>query len=142
MPFVAADFSLFMESSEAQNLPGAQWETLPNKWKRAVRDNLMCLLILFHFIIFILKTSEIHDIQLSNSLSFSQGKPVATPASYLKRTWERSAVLTGSLLCRVLVACKLNLLWQMMVTPISERLVLYWENRVGCMEVTWPGKGK
>lgn len=103
----------------------------------------MCLLILFHFIIFILETSEIHHTQLSNFSFFPQGKPVATPApSYLEGTWEWSAVLTGSLLCRVLVAYKLNLLWQMMVMPTCDRLILYWENRVGCMEVTWPGKEK
>lgn len=102
----------------------------------------MCLLILFHFILLILKTSEIHNMQLSNFLSYPQGKPVATPASYLKWSWEWCAVLTVSLLCSVLVAYKLNLLWQMMVMPTCERLVLCWENRAGCMEVTCPGEGK
>lgn len=78
----------------------------------------MHLLILFHFI---LKTSEVHNIQLSNFLSFPQGKPVATPASYLKWSWEWSAVFTVSLLCSALAAYKLNLLWQMMMMLIWER---------------------
>lgn len=78
--------------------------TLPSKWKRSIRDSLICLLILFHFILVILKTSGIHNIQLSNFLSFPQGKPVATPVSYLSWSWEWSAALAVSLLCSVLVA--------------------------------------
>lgn len=67
------EFSTFQE----------QWETLPDKWKSSVRDSLICLLILLHFILIILRTPKIHNIQLSNFLSFPQAKPVATPASYL-----------------------------------------------------------
>ena len=66
VPFVVANSSLCMESSGAQHLLGAQWEALPDKWKRSVRDGLIYLLILLHFILIISATPKIHNIQLSS----------------------------------------------------------------------------
>lgn len=142
MPFGAANSSLCMESSGAQHLPGAQWETLPEKWKRSIRDGLIHFLILLCFILSILTTPKIHNIQLSNFLSFPQGEPVAT----LHHIWTdlgsglQPAVLIMPLLHRVKVACEFYVLCQMMVMPIYERPFLYWEDRLDTRK--WPGQAR
>lgn len=103
--------------------PAAQWESPPAERKRSIQDSLGCLLILFHFILIFLTAPQTHNVERSNFLSFPQGKPMATPLSYLNWSWKWSEACS---VCCVFAVLNSGCLW-VLPLPASDSGSCLWK---------------
>lgn len=135
-----------------QQIPASAWSpqqlcgTFPTEWKRSVQNVLIHLLILLHFILIVLTAPQIHNIQLSNFLSFPQGKPVATPASYLNWSWERSEQSEVCSARHGFAALSTGCLWVLLPASYGDNSL--WKTlpllrgQIGYVQTNIPGDGR